>query len=316
MARKSRDEGGGGQEWMNTYSDLVTLLMTFFVLLFSMSSVNAEKWEMLVNALSPKENANSSQVVVNNPGTTGDSPLENQGGGDTMVPGDPSEIEDFTDLFAVLQQYVKEKGMEQSIEVSKNGDNVVYIRFKNNIFFMPDKSDLKKEATEILDYVGECLNAVEDQIRIISINGHTADVGNEQYAVSDWMLSSARAGQVADYLDMKMDIDPTKLRPMGYGKNYPVADNSTDEGRQQNRRVDMTIVKEDGSTADQHLVDLFDPAQFGNGLDLFTPSATLGTENLPADSSPESANEAGASMTSEGETPPADTPPAPASGTE
>lgn len=275
MARKSRDEGGGGQEWMNTYSDLVTLLMTFFVLLFSMSSVNAEKWEMLVSALSNKD-ANTTQVVVNNPGSTGDAPLENQGGGDTMVPGDPSEIKDFTDLFAVLQQYVKEKGLEQSIEVSKNGENVVYIRFKNNIFFQPDKSDLKTEATEILDYVGECLNAVEEQIRIISINGHTADVGNEHYAVSDWMLSSARAGQVADYLDMRMDIEPTKLRPMGYGKNYPVADNSTDEGRQQNRRVDMTIVKDDG-TVDQHLVDLFDPARFpksGSGLDLFNPETT------------------------------------------
>ena len=97
------------------------------------------------------------------------------------------------------------------------------------------------------------------------------------------MLSSARAGQVADFLDMAMDIEPTKLRPMGYGKNYPVADNSTQEGREQNRRVDMTIVKDDGSV-DQQLADLFDPAQFpksGGGLDLMEPSTPPAPRSCP-----------------------------------
>lgn len=331
MARKSHDDGGGGQEWMNTYSDLVTLLMTFFVLLFSMSSVNAEKWEQFVNALKNDPNAATNQVVVNDPnGDPGTGPLQNKGEGDTMSPSEPSEIQDFTDLFEVLQKYVEEQGLESSIELSKSGDNVVYIRFKNNIFFQPDKSDLKPEGREILGYLGECLTYVEEQIRIISINGHTADVGNDNYAVSDWMLSSARAGQVADFLDMKMDIDPTKLRPMGYGKNYPVADNSTDEGRQQNRRVDMTIVKEDG-TVDQHLVDLFDPARFpqsGSGMDLFEPSTTPGTAELPpaAESGAEPQPEAQPQPQGESQPQPepeapsqpdtAGTPPAPSAGAE
>ncbi|MCI8815514.1 MAG: OmpA family protein [Angelakisella sp.] len=283
MARKSHDDGGGGNEWMNTYSDLVTLLMTFFVLLFSMSSVNAEKWEKFIEAMNNDPDAATTQIVENKNDKEGDAPLENKGEGDTMTPGDPSEIKDFTDLFEVLQKYVEEQGLQNAIEVSKSGDNVVYIRFKNNIFFQPDKSDLRAEGREILGFLGECLQAVQEQIHIISINGHTADVGNDNYAVSDWMLSSARAGQVADFLDMAMDIEPTKLRPMGYGKNYPVADNSTQEGREQNRRVDMTIVKDDGSV-DQQLADLFDPAQFpksGGGLDLMEPSTTPGTSELP-----------------------------------
>ena len=108
MARKSHDDGGGGQEWMNTYSDLVTLLMTFFVLLFSMSSVDAEKWETFVKALA-KDNANTSQIVINRPEDEGgDSPLTNNGDANQLAEGinptdEPTPLPtDFDDLYAFL----------------------------------------------------------------------------------------------------------------------------------------------------------------------------------------------------------------------
>ena len=81
------------------------------------------------------------------------------------------------------------------------------------------------------------------------------------YSVSDWLLSGERASQVARYLDEEKKITPSKLRPMGYGKNFPIADNSTAEGREQNRRVDMTIVRDAGGGAevDKQLASVFDP---------------------------------------------------------
>lgn len=280
MARKPHEEPSG-DAWMNTYSDLVTLLMTFFVLLFSMSSVNAEKWEMLVSALSDPDKETSQIVVLPPDAEQGDNPApsendhESQGG---LNPMDPESTipESFDDLFEFLQRYVEEQGLSDSIEVMKNGDSVVYIRFRNSIFFEPDKAVLRAEAYEILGYLGDCLYAVQDDIYVISINGHTADVGDEDYSVSDWQLSGNRAGAVADYFDAQKDIEATKLRPMGYGRTFPIADNSTVEGRQQNRRVDMTIVRNATDAAgesrvEQELASLFDPNQFpksGGATDL------------------------------------------------
>lgn len=292
MARKSHDDGGGGQEWMNTYSDLVTLLMTFFVLLFSMSTVDAEKWEAFVKAFTnPGEDI--PQIVIDAQDHGGDSPLTNNGDANQLAEGiNPTDTPtplptDFDDLYAFLQKYIDENNLGESIEVMKNGDSVVYIRFQNNIFFAPDKSDLLPQGLEVLGYLGDCLAAVQDQIYVVSINGHTADVNQEDYAVSEWMLSGERASRVAEYLDNEKDVDPTKLRPMGYGKSFPVGDNSTEEGREQNRRVDMTIVREEGqgsSQMEQQLASLFDPTQFpksGGTQDIFDPSLTLGTEELP-----------------------------------
>lgn len=270
---------------MNTYSDLVTLLLCFFVLLFSMSSVDAEKWEMLVNAMT---NSDRNAILVAPELEPGENMQEGGGEDGTLVTeiedgagtvsGDPADLTDFNELFAFLQKYVEDNGLSESIEVMSSGDNVVYIRFRNSIFFMPDKADLRPEALEILGYLGDCLKAVEDQIYVISINGHTAQVDTPGvYVVSDWLLSGERSSQVAKYLDEEKGVTPAKLRPMGYGKNFPIADNSTPEGREQNRRVDITIVRDTGASSDveQQLASLFDPNQFpksGGARDLFTPN--------------------------------------------
>lgn len=290
MARKKGGgDEGGGQEWMNTYSDLVTLLMCFFVLLFSMSSVDAEKWEAFVKAFN-KMGDQTSQIVINANDDEGDAPITNSGDAYQMEVNDGEELAtlptDFDELFAFLKEFVEESGLDSSVEVMTDGENAVYIRFQNNVFFAADASDLLPDGLYILNFLGDCLAAVQDQIYVISINGHTADVGFDDYAVSEWMLSSERAGRVADYLDSEKHVDATKLRPMGYGKSFPVADNSTDEGRQQNRRVDMTIVREaeTNSNIEQQLASLFDPSQFpkpGSLQDIWAADTTPGTTELP-----------------------------------
>lgn len=352
MARKPREEPSG-DAWMNTYSDLVTLLMTFFVLLFSMSSVNAEKWEAFVKAFVNPGDA-TSQIVLDNDGKEdGDEPLPNTSDAQQIMDGvspsdQPSTLPtDFDDLYAFLQEYVAENNLGNSVEVMKSGDNVVYIRFQNNIFFDPDKATLRAEGIEVLGYLGDCFYAVQDDIYVISINGHTAAVDDPNYSVSDWVLSAERASRVADYLDITKHVEATKLRPMGYGKSFPIADNDTAEGRRKNRRVDMTIVRSSDDSAGQQRVEdelasLFDPNQFpkeGGALDLLTPGeeggdaagatpdAPSGTEpaggETPADGTeptgtePTGTEPSGTEPT--GTEPPTDTPPAdaePPAGTE
>ena len=296
MKRRNREPEDTGS-WMNTYSDLVTLLMTFFVLLHSFSSVDSEKWEAFVKAFGTPGDATSQVVLgVENPDPGANSPVPD---GSTAAEGNPGSEDlpqDFDQLYQYLEQYVQDSGNAGSIEVMKSGDSVVYIRFQDDIFFDSDEYYLRQSAYSVLDVIGDAIHNVEDEIYIISINGHTAQVDDPNYAVSDWMLSSERASSVAIYFEEEKQIDPQKMRPMGYGKNYPIASNDTPEGRQKNRRVDMAIVKNSEEVVagdmEQVLHSLFDPTSFptaGGVSDLFTPEGSISSSQTE----PETAQSSG-----------------------
>lgn len=297
MKRKQRQEENT-EAWMNTYADLVTLLLTFFVLLFSMSSVDAEKWENLVKALSNGDQ--TAQVVIDGP-DKGDQLMDSKG--DTNPPGDKDSLEqadkflpaDFDELYEYLKMYAESQEMGDSVEITK-GKNAVYIRFQNNLFFNPDSAALRQDAYPTLDFLGQCLNAVQDQVLLININGHTAAVpGIDNYKVSDWMLSSERAGNIAIYLEDNQNIDPKKLRPIGFGKNYPIDSNDTAEGREKNRRVDVVIANNQFSLGTdnemyEEFMGLFDPSQFpasGGAEDLLIPDYSGENPDLENDPIPE-----------------------------
>ncbi len=270
MAKKQREEPNTS-EWMNTYSDLVTLLLCFFVLLFSMSTINAEKWENFVKAFA-NPGDKTMQVVIDALEDKGDE-LANPMGESTPAQSDSMPRTDlelpasFDELYEYMKSYAEENGLSESVQVSK-GKNTVYIRFKNNLFFDPDSSNIRQAAFPVLDFLGDCLHSVQDEIMTININGHTASVANaEWYAVSDWRLSSERASEIAIYFEENGEVEPTIMRPIGYGKNYPVESNDTTEGREANRRVDMVIVSKNAALSPddpmyQELVGLFDPGAF------------------------------------------------------
>lgn len=279
MARKKIDEEPCGN-WMDTYGDMVTLLLTFFVMLFSMSSVDKEKFDILVEAFSNID-AETQQIVLT-PEGDGDQIGTNHGN----APGTSDTMDlkkdlpkDFDQLYEYLKAYIQQNNMEGSVEVKK-GNGAVFIRFEDSIFFNPDSFDLKQTGTQILDFLGNCLMSVDDQIMTININGHTAAVPNvENYRISDWRLSSERASSVAIYFEEQKGIPPKKLLPIGYGKNFPTASNDTAEGRKQNRRVDMMIISTKSSLTDEEilrtlLAGTFDENKYprvGSSKDILVP---------------------------------------------
>lgn len=244
MARRKKNTGGGGgYNWMDTYGDMVTLLLTFFVMLFSMSTVNEEKWEILVRAFAKNPDAATAQII-----------LVQQGEGDDIAPAsglsptigskatDNELPSDLNQLYEYLKQYVEENQMTASVSISKDSANNVYIRFDNNIFFDGDSYALREGSYPILDFLGDCLKNLEDQIFVTRVNGHTAAIpGAENYHISDWTLSGERASQVVIYFEGK-GLDPKKLMCNGYGKNYPIDSNDTPEGRAKNRRVEIMVL--------------------------------------------------------------------------
>ncbi len=248
MARRAQEEDRN-DGWKDTYGDMVTLLLCFFVLLYSMSSVNSEKWEAFVKAFSnPGED--TAQVVL--------TPSSEKG--DHMVPGnemqdgagtDPTEEPplEFENLFEYLEEFVEENNMQDSIELAQ-GEGVVYVRYQNSLFFRPDSYQLTEEARPNLDFLGQSLKTLEDQIWLISISGHTASVNSDNYGVSDWLLSAERAAVVAQYFEEENEIAPKLLRPIAFGKNYPIDTNDESSGREHNRRVELVIISNDSPLAE------------------------------------------------------------------
>lgn len=274
MAKK-RNMDEGGSNWMDTYGDMVTLLLTFFVMLYSMSSVSEEKWAKLVKAFNKFGHEEVEQIVIDPELTSnGENPLDNTNSGLNLAPNN----EDLTslnldDLFIEMQQYIEEHNMEESISLrlgediadkstsddnnSSTSDNIyssdstgsknIYIQFKNNVLFMPDESTLKKDSYKVIGFLGECLEKVNDDVALVIIKGHTADAPSS--VVDSRILSSERASTISNFLEREYNIPSTKLYPIGLAGDYPIATNDTEEGRSQNRRVEIVIIGKDSDLA-------------------------------------------------------------------
>ena len=222
--------------WINTYADMITLILVFFVLLYAMSSIDQEKYQMLV------------QAFTTDPDVLEQLSNEDKGneGGDVEGLGDVSldEIQDLNDLYYYLNQYVEENNMQDSVTVAM-GKDMVYVRFTSNLFFEPDRAVLKQGGVTILDQVGAALAKVEQYVAMIRIDGHTAESGPGIGTVNDRDLSTERANAVLKYLETYYIKDPSKLYAVGYGRYRPVAPNDTEANKAKNRRVEILISKSD-----------------------------------------------------------------------
>lgn len=235
MNRKKRgNDGGGASEWLNTYADMVTLLLTFFAVLLSMSTVNQEKFNAFIQSFSNLPPEQIEEII--NAGTNPEK-LD-----DATMPTPEQVAEAMDQLYQKLLNYVQDNGMESAISLHKN-EGTIFIRFDSSVFFEPDKYVMREGGYNTLAFIGDGLKEYEIMIKMIAICGHTATVPDTQNdLISDWMLSGERAAVVAMFLEDEKKIDPQKILLLGYGKNLPIADNTTEEGRMENRRVELAVV--------------------------------------------------------------------------
>ena len=238
MAKRQK-KAPGGANWMDTYGDMVTLLLCFFVLLYSMSSISEEKWKIIVKSFNP-DAVETSQIV------TRTEPNDNY---DDPVPGDhePAEIQEmFDDLYAQLVQYVEQNNYQNDIELSK-GDDYTFITFRDNVFFDGESYNIRPEGQQILDGICAALGTAVDSIEEVRVLGHTSQASPDRLnePVSDRFLASNRATEVLLYIQTKNFMEPRRLVSVSYGQFRPISSYDTREDRAKNRRVELLITRKD-----------------------------------------------------------------------
>ncbi len=233
---KKKSSGGGGANWMDTYGDMVTLLLCFFVLLYSISSLDAEKWMIVVRSFN-KDAIVKSEVPVG-PDGSGDT----SGGGG--MPALTEVEQDLTELYEFLASYAAANQEAGDIVVSK-GDGYVFISFSDAVFFDGDSTLLREDGKQMLDGIMPALNECAPSIDQLKVLGHTAQAGNTpNKAAGDRRIAGGRAAAVAAYIqDGTIDnLDPARIVDEGHGQWLNVAPHDgTEENKVKNRRVELMI---------------------------------------------------------------------------
>ncbi len=243
---------------MDTYGDMITLVLTFFVLLYSMSSMDQSKWQYIAGALSKADTQQDNVQVLLEPNPENDPSAIY----DNEVPEvqDEADIVDFEDFYMYLKQVIVSNKLQDSVsvEMSKTG---VYMRFRDNIFFAGDSDVLLDEGKYILEIISDGIRSINERIKAVRVGGHTA--GSANSTVNEWRLSSGCADSVINYMISLDACEPDRFSSAGYGKYRPVEDNDTEEGRRQNRRVEIVFIRNDVDFSDPEVIQELFNLEYG-----------------------------------------------------
>lgn len=259
MARRKEDPPKGSPAWMNTFADLMNLLLCFFVMLFSMSSVNEEKFEKVIASfqstfsilpgggasIGEGELISSGISQLENFDSYYNQQLSSQSDGQTEEEKDiteayeQQELEESEDMAQQLENALSQYGIQDDVEVDFNAEYVT-LNMNGALLFDSASAELRDEAYPLVNKLGKILVTYDNNI--IEVEGHTDNVPiySSKYEDNN-VLSMYRALAVANYLRDTTTLDPAYIKSSGRGEYVPIADNATPEGRARNRRVEIKI---------------------------------------------------------------------------
>lgn len=273
MAKKRKEDTPppGSPAWMSTFGDLMNLLLCFFVLLFSMSKIDAQEFAKVAASFNNEfsvfdggataigegilisagvSQLNELDEYINSTGKNADNEADaeefdeehNEATQDAAQQMEQAQLERSEELAEQVQEAVNENNLAGQIDIQFT-TQFVQLTLNGAILFDSGRAELKTEVLPILDNIGMILEKYATHT--IEIEGHTDNVPmhSERYANNN-ELSSARALSVFDYFVENTYLDPAQIKTSGRGEYVPVADNSTPEGRAANRRVEIRIYHE------------------------------------------------------------------------
>ncbi len=261
MAKRKPDEPPkGAPAWQSTFADLMNLLLCFFVLLFSMSTVDAEKFEQVVASFNQTfsiftagassigdgilisngvSQLNELDEYINSTGKMDDGEIVSEDVASAQETMEEAQTEESQELAEKIQEAIDENNMNKEIDVDFTSQ-YVQLTLKGALLFDSGSTLLKEEAKPVIDQVGAILESYATGT--IEIEGHTDNVpmSGTKYSNND-ELSDGRALSVFNYLVSTTSLDPANIKHSGRGEYVPIADNATPEGRAKNRRVEIKI---------------------------------------------------------------------------
>ena len=263
-AKKAKKAPAGAPTWIVTFADLMSLLLTFFVLLLSFSTMEVEQFKKIAGSMSnafglqsmdalsgiiefegtPDATAHRNTVPIPIPEmdiTEQIAPDE-----EDVVEGEEEPVQDVPDeqaeasrrTFNDLQTVMADEIASDVMDLIRAG-NVTVVRFPDKVSFPSGSGELKGEFLPIL---AKFLSVLEQSDGHIVISGHTDDIpiATDQYR-SNWDLSASRASSVAHYILEHTSIPANRITVQGYADSRPLAANDSEENRAKNRRVEITI---------------------------------------------------------------------------
>ncbi len=227
--KKDDDNNNGSPAWMTTFGDMMTLLLVFFVLLYSFSVMDVAKFEAFISSL-------KSQLGVMEGGKTivEEDMVAKGSSGKNFNPSS----QNFSELMGEMNQYIEKKGLKDKVnmELTKRG---LVVRLTGRVLYDIGKARIKPGGKKVLDKIA---GVIKKRSNNVMVEGHTDNWPiNTVKFPSNWELSTSRATNVIKYFIEQQGIEPSRLSAAGYSKYRPLFPNDTSEHRAKNRRVQIVI---------------------------------------------------------------------------
>ncbi|MBD7968911.1 flagellar motor protein MotB [Paenibacillus gallinarum] len=259
---RASNSAASHDRWMITYADLITLLLIFFIMLYAMSRLDANKYEDITSSLQTTFQ-NSNHILEGNEGITGDkpSPEQQNPGGDAMQSDDNknenpesektesaheaafrAQEKELQQLLSQIEGYIEDHNLTELIFVEDKPQGIS-ITLSERFLFRSGNARLMDGSSPVLHQLASLFR---DLGMNISIEGHTDNmpIVNSSTYKDNWELSGARALSVLRYFMDEEDLESDHFQYAGYADTRPAEDNSTKEGRQKNRRVEITVLRQ------------------------------------------------------------------------
>lgn len=240
VKKKKRPDHVNTERWLVSYADFITLLFILFILLFSFSQIDLEKYKKAAVSLAGEFSGGQNPIMD----------WSGQGTEEGEQPKTPAQIENETlaQLAADIQAYGQEKGISANLSF-RSDERGLHISITGTVLFEEGKAALTQDAKEFTKVVFEKLQNMPNNILI---EGHTDNrpINTKEFP-SNWELSAARSINLVRYLIEEYGFDPRRLSSAAYSEYRPIATNDTPEGQALNRRVEIIILKTHSPSGDE-----------------------------------------------------------------
>ncbi len=241
--KRNQESHGGSERWLVTYADLITLLLIFFIVMYSLGQLDLEKFKYLSQSLSQAMGGGGMVLMNGGPSAA----IGKSGSKSPMTDINQLDSIKLSDIKEQLTSYIDKSSLQTKVSVTSE-DRGVVISFQEEVLFVIGSSELTQQASKIIGQIAPMLRKVPNYVRV---EGHTCNLPiHSPIYPSNWELSSARATTVVKELINKHSFPPERLSASAYGEYRPMVPNDTEAHRQMNRRVDIVILRNEYQVAE------------------------------------------------------------------